>query len=152
MFLSSFGLVTEDFNYVFRHLSGNLTYWRYQYGQTFNPLVGLVMVGGYTPTLASESTLDGVIISVSAVPDFDEYVYANCLVNVNDTTMISFGGEQAINNGRKIAVHTLGNDRWEVGRWLQVQCQRKQHSFKQLKWKNKTFIFKPWWHFIVLEF
>ncbi len=73
------------------------------------------MVGGYgdSHTFPSESTTNGVNIDNSTFAEFGEHIYGNCLVNVNNTTLISFGGYPS-QNYRKIAMHTIGNSGWEV--------------------------------------
>ena len=70
------------------------------------------MVGSYSPvTFSSESTTDGINFDTSSVPDFGEDVYGNCVLTINETTIISFGGEF---NERRVAVFTTGNSAWEV--------------------------------------
>ncbi len=101
----------------FRHATGQMTEGRDNFGYALNSQLGLVMVGGYNGTctaLPSESTSDGINVDSSAVAEFGDLIYANCLVNVNDTTLISFGGFGG--NYRRIAVHTIGNSAWEVGK------------------------------------
>ncbi len=88
---------------------------RCQFGYALNSQFGLIMVGGYggsQDTFPSESTTDGITIDSSTIAEFGEILYSNCLVNVNDTTLISFGGDRT--NGRRIAMHTIGNSEWEV--------------------------------------
>ena len=95
----------------FRHLTSQMSEGRYWFGYTLNSQFGLVMVGGIgnSDTFPSESTTDGINIDSSSVAEFGEQVSGNCLVNVNDTTLISFGGYDG-----RIAVHTIGNSEWEV--------------------------------------
>ncbi len=103
----------------FRHATtGQMLVGRYGFGYALNSQLGLVMVGGFNVAgnaLPSESTTDGINVDSNAVAGFGDFIYANCLVNVNDTTLISFGGVPSDNNGRRIAVHTIGNSAWEVG-------------------------------------
>ncbi len=89
------------------------------FGHTLNPQLGLIMVGGagISPPYASESTKDGIIIDGNTVAPFGEQVYGHCLVSVNETTLISFGGEESTNY-RKIAVNTIGSGDWEVNFFL----------------------------------
>ncbi len=73
------------------------------------------MVGSFSPaTPTAESTTDGINLDTTSIPDFDEPVHAGCLVAVNETTIISFGGNSPLNS-MKIAVFTIGNSEWEVG-------------------------------------
>ena len=67
--------------------------------------------GNYTPT--AESTTDGITMDTTSVPDFDVEVHGSCLVTVNETTIISFGGNSPANS-KKIAIYTIGNSQWEV--------------------------------------
>ncbi len=86
-------------------------------GHALHPTLGLLMVGGlhYSPAggFSSDSTVDGETVDSTAVPDLDEAVYGNCVVAVNETTVISFGGVG--NAGPKsIATFTIGDDSWKV--------------------------------------
>ncbi len=64
-------------------------------------------------TATAESTTDGVNMDTMSVPAFMADVYANCLVTVNETTIISFGGLGSLNL-RRVAVFTTGSSAWEV--------------------------------------
>ena len=97
-----------------RTKSGLLVQSRRYTGVSLHSTLGLVMVGSSDPDTASaESTTDGITMDTTSVPDFDETVHANCLVTVNETTIISFGGNSPLNSN-KIAVLTIGNPQWEV--------------------------------------
>ncbi len=70
------------------------------------------MVGSANlPTNTAESTLDGTNMDISTIPDFGDAIHGNCLVTVNETTIISFGGRS---NSRRIALLTIGNSEWQV--------------------------------------
>ncbi len=99
--------------FLFRFNTSRLSEPRSYAGSSLHPSLGLVMVGSYRPTTSSaESTLDGFAIDTESVPGYGDIIYANCLVSVNDTTLISFGGESP--NRRTIAVFTVGNSEWQV--------------------------------------
>ncbi len=89
-----------------------------EFGYALNSQVGLAMVGGNNGTyyaLTSESTTDGINIDSSAVADFEECIYGNCLVSVNESMLLSLGGVAIYyQNEKRIAVHTIGNGEWEV--------------------------------------
>ncbi len=61
-------------------------------GSAHNSRLGLVMVGGAYGLSSTEYTSDGATIGASQVADFGQDVTNNCVVSVNDTTLISFGG------------------------------------------------------------
>ena len=102
---------------AFRQLTGRIEEGRFRFGYAYNPQVGLVMVGGEggSDTYLSESTLDGVNVDSSTVAEFGEELYENCLVSVNETTLLSLGGNSLNDKDRTIAIHTIGNSGWEVG-------------------------------------
>ena len=89
---------------------------RSNFGYALNSRLGLVMVGGEgdSDTFPSESTQNGIKVDNRTAAGFPEKIYANCLVNVNETTVISFGGYPPSVNGRKIAVYTIGDKTWKV--------------------------------------
>ncbi len=79
------------------------------------------MVGGYNGEvyiLPSESTTDGVFVDSSAVAAFGSAGYTSCLVNVNETTLILFGGDPSPHY-RGISLHTIGSSEWEVRKFIQ---------------------------------
>ncbi len=71
------------------------------------------MAGSLPQTSSAESIVDGAIMDTETVPDFRENVAGNCLVTVNETTLISFGGDDQTE--RRIAVLNIGDSEWTVG-------------------------------------
>ncbi len=103
---------------LLRSQSGQLSQSRQYAGGSLHPTLGLVMVGSSDPDTASaESTVDGINMDTTTVPDFDREVHANCMVTANETTIISLGGD-ASGNGDKVSVFTLGKSEWEVSHIL----------------------------------
>ena len=97
---------------ILRSESGQLSQERSYAGSALNPALGLVIVGSISPTTStSDATTDGINIDATSVADFGDDVYGNCLVSVNETTLISIGGR---NHDRKISILTIGNSAWEV--------------------------------------
>ncbi len=103
--------------HAFRSLTGELSDARSYAGSSLHPTLGLVMVGGlqFVPIQTAESTTDGITVDNSTIPDFGQNVHGNCLVSVNETTIISFGGVDWWND-LTIAVFTLGDFEWQVSR------------------------------------
>ncbi len=77
-----------------------------------NSQAGLVMVG-LSPgaDLVAETTTAGVEFRTDLFAAQFGYIFVNCLVSVNDTTLINFGGSDY---GYDIATHTVGDDGWQV--------------------------------------
>ncbi len=62
-------------------------------GFTFLPSVGLIVTGSWNPQNGvSETTLDGATIDTTSVPNLPDVDGQNCLVSVDDNTIISMGG------------------------------------------------------------
>ncbi len=68
--------------FSFRHVTGQMSEGRMNFGHALNSQLGLVMVGGFGDTFTgeypSESTVDGISIDSSAVAEFGAEVYTNC--------------------------------------------------------------------------
>ncbi len=99
--------------FLFRFLSGRMTGSREYPSGVLHPRLGLVLVGGDNSLATAESTLDGATLDTETVADFDDGIYGNCLVAVDQDTIISFGGYQDVHS-RRVARFTVGDDCWEV--------------------------------------
>ena len=106
------------------YATGDMIDERENAGYTFNNAMGLVMAGGQGPGNAGmnvESTNDGSKFQpLTPLPNTNYY---HCLVSIDDSTLVSIGGDIA---GRKVYIYRSSTNNWfEVA---SLSISRRGHS------------------------